>query len=137
MRAILIDPEAKTITEVDYTGDYKNIYVHIGVDCFTVVRLSPTETVFIDDEGLYRENQKYVIWKDYYQPLAGKGLILGIDESGESIATELDLQYVKSMVTFPDIELSHFENFEGTTNWHGMEMPMVGQRAVFKPKGPQ
>lgn len=134
MKGILIDPVTKTVTEVDYTGNYKNIYVHLGVDCFTVVGISPTETIFVDDEGLYREDQKYFIWKGYYQPLAGKGLILGIDKAGESVATELDVEYVKSMVSFPDIEFSHFEDFEGTTNWHGMEMPMIGHRAIFKPK---
>lgn len=142
MRAILIDPEAKTITEVEYTGDYKNIYEHIGADCFTAVGIDhyeneDRETIFVDDEGLYREPQYFFIWQGYDQPLAGKGLILGTNAEGESVATSYGLDYVKSMVRFVDVELSHFEEVSGTTNWHGIEMPMVGQRAIFKPKGPQ
>ena len=142
MRAILINPETKTITEVEYTGDYKNIYEHIGADCFTAISIDhyeneDRETIFVDDEGLYRNPQNFFMWSGYDQPLAGKGLILGTDAGGESVATSYGIEYVKAMVSFPDIELSHFEEVSGTTNWHGIEMPMVGQRAIFKPKGPQ
>jgi len=32
MRAILIDPFTRTIKEVDYNGDYRQIYTFIGAD---------------------------------------------------------------------------------------------------------
>lgn len=137
MRAILINPEAKTVTEVEYTGDYKNIYDHIQAGCFTVVQIDERDSIFVDDEGLYRLPQFYFMWKGYDQPLAGRGLILGVDAEGESIGTKLPLDYVKSMVSFPDVELSHFEEISGATEMFGIEMSMTGNRAVFKPKGPQ
>jgi hypothetical protein len=142
MRAILIDPKAKTITEVEYTGDYKNINEHIEAELFTVVGIDhyeneDRESLFVDDEGLYKEDQYFFLWNGYDQPLAGKGLILGYNAEGESIATSLGLDYVTSMVKFIDVELSHFEDVSGTTNWLGKEVPMVGHRTIFKPKGPQ
>ena len=39
MRAILIDPFAKEITEVDYDGDYKKIYDLIDCKTFDVVNV--------------------------------------------------------------------------------------------------
>ena len=54
MRAILINPEDKTVTEVDYDGDYKSIYKLIGCSTFDVVRTSTSnDGIYIDDEGLY------------------------------------------------------------------------------------
>ena len=35
MRAFLIDPELRTITEIDFAGDYKKIQQIIGCDSFT------------------------------------------------------------------------------------------------------
>lgn len=134
MRAILINPKNKEITEVEYTGVYTNIYEHIEAQPFTVVQLEECESLFIDDEGLYREDQHFFTWKGYDQPLAGRGLILGLDEKGDSVATGLDLDYVKSMVEFPNLEFSHFESFESMTERFGVMMPVFGQRAIFKPK---
>lgn len=100
MRAILIDPSAKTITEVVYTGDYQNIYTHIGAYSFDIVHLNNKgDTVFVDDEGLI--NGKVHIGGmfryagDNPAYLAGKGLILGTDAERESVATNMTLDEVR------------------------------------------
>jgi hypothetical protein len=82
MRAILIDPFTQTIEEVDYSGDYKDIYSLIECDLFTTVYLPNTsdDTLFVDDEGLYVENQRFFKIDGFEQPLAGRGLLLGTDE---------------------------------------------------------
>ena len=107
-KAILINPFNKTIEMVDYdfSGSYLQISHLIGTEecvkpLFCAVDIDETNTVYIDDEGLYRETQAYFIWEGYHQPLQGKGLILGTDyDNGESIPTTLSLDEVKEQVSF-------------------------------------
>lgn len=109
-KAILINPFNKTIEMVDYDfgGSYLQISHLIGTEecvkpLFCAVDIDETNTVYIDDEGLYRETQAYFMWEGYHQPLQGKGLILGTDyEDGESIPTTLSLDEVKEKVSFQD-----------------------------------
>ena len=109
-KAILINPFNKTIETVDYDfgGSYLQISHLIGTEecvkpLFCAVDIDETNTVYIDDEGLYRETQAYFTWEGYHQPLQGKGLILGTDyDNGESIPTTLSLDEVKEKVSFQD-----------------------------------
>ena len=102
MRAILIDPFTQTIEEVDYSGDYKDIYGLIECDLFTTVYLPNTsdDTLFVDDEGLYVENQRFFKIDGFEQPLAGRGLLLGTDEEGESIDCMSTVEEVKAVVSW-------------------------------------
>ncbi len=85
MKAFLIDPFEREITEVDYQGDYHEIYYHIKADLFCTVTVSDLgDTLFLDDEGLFREEQAFFQWIGYGQPLAGRALVLGTDTEGES-----------------------------------------------------
>ena len=109
-KAILINPFNKTIEMVDYDfgGSYLQISHLIGTEecvkpLFCGVDIDETNTVYIDDEGLYRDTQAYFMWEGYHQPLQGKGLILGTDyDSGESIPTTLSLDEVKEKISFHD-----------------------------------
>ena len=109
-KAILINPFNKTIEMVDYDfgGSYLQISHLIGTEecikpLFCAVDIDETNTVYIDDEGLYRETQAYFMWEGYHQPLQGKGLILGTDyDNGESIPATLSLDEVKEKVSFQD-----------------------------------
>ena len=109
-KAILINPFNKTIETVNYDfgGSYLQISHLIGTEecvkpLFCAVDIDETNTVYIDDEGLYRDTQAYFMWEGYHQPLQGKGLILGTDyDNGESIPTTLSLDEVKEKVSFQD-----------------------------------
>lgn len=101
MKAILVDPFARTITEVEYTGDYTNIYEHIQAQAFDVVRINRKgDAIFVDDEGLINgnENQQFFGWIGYVNPIAGRGLILGTDDEGESISPSIDIETAKQHV---------------------------------------
>jgi hypothetical protein len=123
----LINPFNKTIEMVDYDfgGSYLQISHLISTEecvkpLFCAVDIDETNTVYIDDEGLYRETQAYFTWEGYHQPLQGKGLILGTDyDNGESIPTTLSLDEVKEKVSFqagiqvlPSFTVSSFETDE-------------------------
>lgn len=116
MRAILIDTYNREVREADFDGDYRSIYKLLStpeheVGTFEAVGINEHERVFIDEEGLLKADDdpeiiKFFVWKGYPQPLAGNGLILGEDETGESVATQLSLDYVREHVSFPNIEMA-------------------------------
>jgi hypothetical protein len=141
MRAILIDPTEKTVTEID--GDfanYKKINEAIGADLFTVVGLGKGETIYVDDEGLLTNPPKDLFrWKGYYAPLAGRGLILGTDDGGGTIATIIPLDVARANVDWlDDVELKGFDPIpDGARMNHPVlgNVPVVGSRAVFGRKG--
>lgn len=108
MRAILINPFDKTISEIEISDDWREINrVLASVNPlysghFDVVRVTDSEGVYVDDEGMLAEGTPVFQWGDY--PLAGAGLILACDESGESVSTAFDMTDVRANVTFPDLE---------------------------------
>lgn len=106
MQAVLIDPYKEEVTNVEYNGDYKQIYEHIQADCFTLVRLRDRDDVFVDDEGLLKVTgaTKFFMIEDYPQPLAGYGLILGNDGEGESVAAHHSVEFYRPKVQFFDVE---------------------------------
>jgi len=98
MQAILIDPYTQTIEVVDYSGDYKDISALLDCQLFTTVYTDLPDTIFVDDEGLYVENQKFFKLKGYPQPLAGKGLVLGSTDDGDSTDCVSSLQDIQDIV---------------------------------------
>ena len=96
MKAILINPFDQTIKETEYTGDYREIYSLVECRTFDCVRLTDMQDMYIDDEGLLIDNQRYfsIEGRNY----AGKALLLSHDDEGKTKATNWTLQDVKDMV---------------------------------------
>lgn len=93
MKAFLLDPalaltdEGGPITEIDYSGDWREINTLIGSRCFTAVYLPNGDTMYVDDEGLLG-GPTHFIHCSFGPILAGRGLILGADDEGDSIAPQ-------------------------------------------------
>lgn len=123
MRAILINPADKSISEVDYNGDFRQIskLIHAESGLFDVVNVAMNETIgtdlYVDDEGLLVDEdvQVYFQWRHLvedngfhklyrFQTLAGAALVLDVDVStGESQATTVTIEWVREHVRFrPD-----------------------------------
>lgn len=137
MRGILIDPFAKTITEVEVEKGIHAIYELIDATCFDVVGLNDAgDLVYVDDEGLYREDQAFFVWHGYETPLAGKGLILGCDCEGESRSPRIMVEEVRLRVSFPDLQYIGTEEVEWFIDHPvlGPHTPYFGNRPVFKAK---
>ena len=105
-KAILIDVNNKTITEVTVTKDgdseLKSMYGHIGCEMVEVVNVGEND-IYVDEEGLLNllPTTNFFMWKGYPQPLAGNGLILGYnDETGDSTDVTLTVEEVKNNVRF-------------------------------------
>ena len=105
MKAYLINPFAREVTEVDYDGDFNQIYVFLGdgVRCFTCVTINQEgDGVFVDDEGLFNGDNEFFSVQGYPEPLAGFGLVLGCDPEGESVAPSLTFEELRDRVKFWD-----------------------------------
>ena len=111
MRAILVKPDASAarhVEVVEYDGDYRSIYGLISwserqVTTFDCVQIDETHTMFVDDEGLLHAPQHFMVWDHYPQPIAGRGLILGIDRHGDSTHCILDEEWVRENVRITGI----------------------------------
>lgn len=109
MRAILINPFEREITTVIRSEDYKDIYTYLSrpdfsVNTFAVVHWDDYNDIFIDDEGLYVENQAFFSIAGTHSELvlAGMGLILGHDGEGETIDTYLSIDAIRSAVSWKE-----------------------------------
>lgn len=100
MKAYLIDPYEGSIEQVEYSGDYEDIYRLIDCRYFDCVGIDNGDTIFVDDEGLYRDNQEFFMIEGYHSPLCGKALVLGTDRKGNSQAPKISLTKLKKMITF-------------------------------------
>ena len=121
MKAILIDPMFETVQEVEYSGDYKDIYKLLGFQnvymndkklmtgytprAFDLVRIPVgNDAIYVDDEGLYAELQ--FRWQYKYSPvqepisLVNKGLVLGCDDEGETIAPDSTVEDIRKSITW-------------------------------------
>jgi len=97
MKSFLIDPEHNAITEFEYDGSMQGIYETIDATMFDAVRINDVDVVYVDDEGLYNSNF-YWAYGEYPHPIAGKGMVLGTDNQGESISPV--------RITMEDLELN-------------------------------
>lgn len=98
MRAILIDPFARTVTEIELAPGIKPIYDAIKADCFCTVNLDDGDAIYLDDDGLFREGQEFFSVGNYPHPLAGRGVVLGSNDEGESRAPVLGAAFLAKYV---------------------------------------
>lgn len=109
MRAYLIDPWTRTISGVDHTGDYREIYKFLDgrktlgkawphdVDNFDIVRLDRGDGIYVDGEGLLKDGPAATFKVGEWE-LVGRGLVLGCDDEGNSTKPLLPLHHLRGMV---------------------------------------
>jgi hypothetical protein len=73
IKAVLIDPQAKSVTDIEIVPDFKHYYEVMGVDIIEAVHILPNHTLWVDEEGLLKNNS-YFAWD--YQQLAGKAILV-------------------------------------------------------------
>lgn len=90
LTAVLIDPVARTLTDVNVDGrdPLRSLYALMGcslVDFVHVIDERGRRTVIVvDDEGLLKDGQKFFTAAGYPQPLAGKAVVIGLtDRDGD------------------------------------------------------
>ena len=103
MKAILINAVNKTVTQVDVTGDLDSFYAQIGCELIEGVYthiLQGEDVMYVDEEGLLKEDQPFFQINGYRQALAGNAIIIGIDEEGDSCDAETPVAVIMDAVEF-------------------------------------
>lgn len=137
MRAILIDTYNRTVTKVDTPGKIEDIYALVRTDIIEAVYFDTgRDCMYVDEEGLLRTPPKPLFQVlGFDQPLAGNGLILGVDGEGETCSTSLTLEAIAPLVVWRDhVEFVGFRPYTATATIFGQEVPVVGSVPLFEPK---
>ena len=114
MRAILIDPETKTFTEIQITDDIDGIQKVLRCGRFTTggrpLRGSLStgfDTLYVSDDSLEdREGPRFWFQVDADRdppssyPIAGPGLAYGIDSNGAACDVGISVAELQSRITF-------------------------------------
>jgi hypothetical protein len=91
MKAILIDSKAREIRAVEYTTT-EDLHGFVGGWLEMVpVRLPHGDTLYVDEEFLFKPQTSFFMIETYPQPLGGNGVIVGpevYDDEGEYVRTD-------------------------------------------------
>lgn len=86
---ILVDPHAKApFRPVTWDGGLETLYTLLSgpdglVSAVDAVALTADgDTLYVDDEGLFKAPTGWILFRDAGQPFAGLGLIAGTDAAG-------------------------------------------------------
>lgn len=110
MRAFLIDPTAKDVTRLDNDKDWPLTAIQQAIDTDAISRapLRPGQrggdSVWVDDNGFLSAGAPVFFVGEYAMPLAGKGLVLGLDQIGENRGPDISLEELQAVVHFTNLE---------------------------------
>jgi hypothetical protein len=109
MYAYLIDPFARTVTQVERikttSGEKRLHEVYALTDCQCITAVGPEnsngDVFYIDDEGQMREDQAWFFCRLFpHQALAGKALWVGTTSRGEDRDPSSTLEYVRAHIVW-------------------------------------
>lgn len=115
VNAIKIDVVKQDIYPVQINpNNIDDIYEQLACDVFTCpVVFDNNDTLFIDDEGLFIEPSALLgafnIEDFPSQPLFGHGLILGINDEGDTDEVLSTVEHIRKKVTFLNDETAQYE----------------------------
>jgi hypothetical protein len=116
VKAVLIDPFACSVHEVDLDADdYTSVHRLLchsthRVDYFTAAYpdtpYAQSDSIFVDEEGALKPITRFFKVYGYQTVLAGKGLVVGSDATGEPHSYTTNLEMIRR-TTF------YYERVEG------------------------
>jgi hypothetical protein len=105
LNAILIDPMSRTISEIQLSGELNDYYKHLKCQTFTIVTVDwcgHEVDIFVDDEGLLNDGNEFFVFQGWHQPLAGRALILGHDDEGETTSCPIGIEEAADAIGWVD-----------------------------------
>jgi hypothetical protein len=88
-RAILIDPFTETVSQVTLVDTkLQTLRTLIDCDIITIASLANGVDMILDDEGLLKDSKSQAYFKIGIgsQPFAGKALVVGTDDEGDTVS---------------------------------------------------
>ena len=103
MKVIVIDSAKRQVYEAEISSNYKDIYPLLGENVHTFacpVQFNESDTLFVDDEGLYNTFEGGFIMSDWAYPICGNGVIIGSDDEGASTDATMSADDVRKMLNW-------------------------------------
>jgi hypothetical protein len=127
----LIDPHSERITRIELPnesrGNLDAMYKAIGCDLVEPVYLNEArDAVFVDEEGLLKGPQHFFFIEGCHQPLAGRGVVLGCNEEGDSVNPVLTLDWLREHTAFVTRIGHGITAISAPQRMHGVVMAFFG-----------
>ena len=134
--AWLIDPFEETVTMIKIPSDIKKWKEILQIDSpIDMVSWGTAHTIIIDDEGLLRDENRYFKVEEYPQALAGRGLIVDVDQDSGEIK---DTTYNGKLAFLPEgykvepiVTVTNFEDYDELKQKLSLEQELEKE---FSPK---
>lgn len=128
--AYLIIPETRSIEAVEMRGGsdhLQDIYRLLDCQLITTAALDEHDTIYCDDEGLlHGPVYQFFGVSGNPQPLAGRGLVVGLDADGNDCAPRLSLAEVKERTYFIERLFKDLWGLRRATQLHSCEIAPLG-----------
>lgn len=105
-RAILIDAEARTISEVELPEkeSLRHMQEAVGGYIEAALQLGGGDTVYVNEEGLLQPAEKqwrWIHWNGHSQAWVGNAIVCGCNlRTGNNADLKVSLEHVKQNITF-------------------------------------
>lgn len=131
MRAILIDPTDKSVSEIDFDGKYETLKTFSRSGWVERVSLPDDHWLWVDEEGLLQPEPGpfFALECCGDANFAGKGLILGDNGEEDHASATVPLETIRRITFFPSVRFTGFTDKQ-TIEQH----PIFGEMSVFSRK---
>ena len=120
VQGFLVDPWKQKIQLIKFKHSMDEIYKLLKCSTFDIVTIKKKgDGIFVDDEGLYAPIRcPFIVNTDWGKaPLVNNGLILGVDEDGESVDPKESYDEIKKRILFGSEAFQGYMS-EDKTNAH-------------------
>ena len=107
MLAWKIDPYEKSISVIEIDGSLQSYYKAmstetIGVNMMELVKVDRENDIYVDEEGLFKPDQRFFTITGGVQPYAGIGIAVGSTPDGDNCGSKLSPLEIMALVGFPN-----------------------------------
>ena len=96
IKTILIDPYDQSISYVDISdSNIQDYYSVMQCSCFDVIRLGDGVIMFVDDEGILKDNRYFQLGR---QTFAGRSIIADSTDDGGTTDSHLTIDQVSEKI---------------------------------------
>ena len=110
MKAILIDVYNKCVrqVEIDDNNVLDDWYKYIGCKLVDHIDLNDHDSIMVDDEGLLTMTDDSKFFSFAGNIFVGNGLVVGVDDEGNTVDPCITVEKIRFFVTFPTKEQVDF-----------------------------
>jgi hypothetical protein len=103
MRIIIINPETQTVEEAEIENHFEAMQKVVGGLIQRAHEFTPTEEVYVNEEGLFGDMTYWFHIKGAHQPFVGTGFIVGHNpKTGDSVSTKMTVDEARRLISFLD-----------------------------------